>query len=33
MEEREEYAKHLRTFMDDFEPSDQLTTEIEPHAT
>ena len=31
--EREAYAQHLRTFMDDFEPSDQLTTEIEPHAT
>ena len=31
--EREAYANHLRNFMDDFEPSDQLTTEIEPHAT
>ena len=31
--ERERYAHHLQTFMDDFEPSDQLTTEIEPHAT
>ena len=32
-EEREAYAQHLRNFMDDFEPSDQLTTEIEAHAT
>ena len=29
----EEYAEKLRKFMDDFEPSDQLTTEIEAHGT
>lgn len=29
----EEYADKLRKFMDDFEPSDQLTSEIEAHGT
>ena len=28
-----EYAQYLRNFMTDFEPSDQLTVEIEAQAT
>ncbi len=29
----QEYATYLRSFMEDFEPSDQLTVEIESQST